>query len=152
MICTEQGSGGTHIADAHGRGAGQSAEFTEGINLHGTGKREQDICRNVHSIGEKADDKEQEELTEQDGLSPVNAGTVFMVVSDPLGQIYADYKRKHGQQIMKGACPLARGKILSKQYDISRLCIGKDLSAAIVGIGILKSTGKRQKDGEQQGV
>ncbi len=64
MIFAEQGSGRTHIADAHGGSTGQSTEFSEGIDLHGTGEGKQDICWNVHRIGKKTDQNKQDDFTQ----------------------------------------------------------------------------------------
>ena len=73
-------------------------------------------------------------------------------MANPFGEIDTNHKREHRKQVMNGTCPLPRGKVLPKQHDISYLGVCKDLSTAIIGIGILKSACKGQEDGKKQGI
>lgn len=60
----------SHISDAHGCCTWNTAEFAEGIDLHGTGERKHDVCDHIEGrfIRQKSGDPENQDFYDQNNL------------------------------------------------------------------------------------
>ena len=56
MISAQHLGGASYVADTHGRCTGQTMEFPEAVDLHGTGKGHQGIGTYIQGLREKTGD------------------------------------------------------------------------------------------------
>ena len=75
---------------------------------------------------------------------------VFETPLYALRKKHAKRKRQQREQIAQSVHPSAHHKILTHQHHVAGLGIGEDLLPRIIGIGILKSSGDRQKNTGQK--
>ena len=60
MISTQRFHAASDVADAHGTGKGKAVHLPEGLDLHGTGKRNQSIGNQIELIRKETDQKQQQ--------------------------------------------------------------------------------------------
>ena len=129
------------IADAHRARVGVAAHLAERLHLHGTDERHKHIGRHVPLLRQKADEKEQHDLREDDELPPVDLFHALKAPVDALGNEYPEREREHRHEIAHGARRVALKKIGAQKDDVAGLGVGKHLAAAEIGIGVLQSSG-----------
>ena len=69
----------SHISDAHGCCTWNTAEFAEGIDLHGTGERKHDVRDHIEGrfIRQKSGDPENQDFYDQNNLPPMDLTLVL---------------------------------------------------------------------------
>ena len=70
MISTQRFHAASDVADAHGTGKGKAVHLPEGLDLHGTGKRNQSIGNQIELIRKETDQKQQQNFQNQNQLTP----------------------------------------------------------------------------------
>ena len=71
MISTQRFHAASDVADAHGTGKGKAVHLPEGLDLHGTGKRNQSIGNQIELIRKETDQKQQQNFK---GFQPGASG------------------------------------------------------------------------------
>ena len=150
MIPAKHLRGAPHISDTHRGCAGDSPELPEAVNLHRTGKRQQNISRGIHGMRQKSRRHQKYDFYKKDDLSPVKQAVFFIQLTYPLRHIHASDKCQNGKQIPYGALPVSCRQVLSQQHDIACLGIGKYLSSAIIRVSVLESSGQSQNNPKRQ--
>ena len=93
-------------------------------------------------MGDKANNKQQCNLNQQNQLAPVESLHQVVAVADALGKIDAGGKGQQRQKIPQRFGKITLAKIGGHQHDIAGLSVGKNLAAAHVGVSVLKSAGQ----------
>ena len=131
-----------HVANAHGAGICIAVHLAERLYLHGADKADQHIGQPVQIVGDKANNKQQCNLNQQNQLAPVESLHQVVAVADALGKIDTGGKGQQRQKIPQRFGKITLAKIGGHQHDIAGLSVGKNLAAAHVGVSVLKSAGQ----------
>lgn len=96
----------SHISDAHGCCTWNTAEFAEGIDLHGTGERKHDVRDHIEGrfIRQKSGDPEDQDFYDQNNLPPMDLDAGFIKMLDPFRKVYTKKKRRQAAEDNAGAC------------------------------------------------
>lgn len=101
--------------------------FAERLDLKGAGYRHEQIGQHVlKRPAEEEASAEQDDLNENDRLTPVNPDE-WPVVAYPFDSADSDRKRDHGQGVFQGADPVRFGDCHSEERDVACLRVGKDV-------------------------
>jgi len=138
-----------HIADAHGAGIRVSAHLAEGLHLHGADEGNERVGRCVEALRQKADEKQQHDLHQNDELAPVDLFHALIAPVHTLCHENARHKRQHRHKIARAERPFPFKQVGAEEHDIARLRVGEDLSAAEVGVGVLQAAGKDDEHSRQ---
>ena len=145
--------GGTaQISDAHGGCHSISLNLPETVYLHGAGKGDQGVGKDVKGLRDQSYREEDHALDGQDDLAPVYPSVGLAQMADPLGQEDPRPKGRNGNKIAQGVLKTALRRIDAHENEVAGLGIGKDAAPAYVGVGVLKSACKRQEDPHRHGI
>lgn len=117
----------SHISDAHGCCTWNTAEFAEGIDLHGTGERKHDVRDHIEGrfIRQKSGDPEDQDFYDQNNLPPMDLDAGFIKMLDPFRKVYTKKKSGKRQKITQGMHQVSGSDILSEQYNVSGRALPK---------------------------
>lgn len=141
MISAQRFHTASDVADAHGTGKGKAVYLPEGLDLHGTGKRNQSIGNQIELIRKETDQKQQQNFQNQNQLTPVNAFCPLILLTNQLGSSNSESKENNRDEIVQRGAEIAGKNMLAEQNDIAGLGVGEDLSAGNIGVGILQTAG-----------
>ena len=140
-ICTQGFHAAADITDTHGAGKGKAVDLAEGLDLHGTGKRNQSIGNQIELIRKETDQKQQQNFQNQNQLTPVNAFCPLILLTNQLGSSNSESKENNRDEIVQRGAEIAGKNMLAEQNDIAGLGVGEYLSAGNISIGILQTAG-----------
>lgn len=141
MISAQRFHTASDVADAHGTGKGKAVHLPEGLDLHGTGKRNQSIGNQIELIRKETDQKQQQNFQNQNQLTPVNAFCPLILLTNQLGSSNSESKENNRDEIVQRGAEIAGKNMLAEQNDIAGLGVGEYLSAGNISIGILQTAG-----------
>ena len=71
---------------------------------------------------------------------------------DELRRHCPEHERQNRNEIFQTHGPVAPQERCAQKHDVAGLRVGEDLTAADIGIGVLKATGERNKDRCAEGI